>query len=77
MNGGIFGASEPYTPVRWPTCFVSLPGEPGRCVFGDARANHLYTRNIRSEIRPTELPKYRGKRSIDYPAQGNPYNPIH
>ena len=29
-NGGIFGASVPHTAVRWPTRFVSIPGEPGR-----------------------------------------------
>ena len=39
LNGGIFGASEPYTSVRWPTRFVSSPGDPGWCVFKDARAS--------------------------------------
>ena len=38
-NVGIFGASVPYTNVRWPTRFVSMLREPGRCVSSDARAS--------------------------------------
>ena len=30
LNGGVFGASVPYTAVRWPTRSVSIPGGPGR-----------------------------------------------
>ena len=54
LNGGFFGASEPYTFVCTLTYSLRfiIPGEPGSNVFRHAG---------------------RGKRSIDYPAQGNPY----
>ena len=70
LNGGIFGASEPYTSARWPTRFVSLPGEPGRrVVFRDvpasASASNKETLEVRFEpviwttsnvkVLPTEL----------------------
>ena len=51
LNGGIFGASVPYTAVRWPARFVSIPGEPGRYAFRDRTRKRFYKRSVRSGIR--------------------------
>ena len=84
LNGGVFGESVPYTAVRWPTRFVSLHGEPGRHVFRGAHAQaFLYEKRSKWDLNP--CPRRRsiwryylmscwGKRSTDYPPQGNPCN---
>ena len=61
LHGGIFGASVPYTVVRWPTRFVLIPGEPWRYVYWSARAS-ISIRNTRIEIRTRVLhdAKYKG-----------------
>ena len=73
LNGGIFGATVLYTgtAVRWPTRFVSISGEPGRNVLSDRKWN-LNPCPRRPQIWWYHLLSYRGKTSIDYPAQGIP-----
>ena len=90
LNGGIFLASVPCTAVRWPTRFVSIPGEPGRYVFsGTVRASVFITEmfEVRFEPRVLDDAKCEGiiywaigvkDRSItQFRVQGNRYNLVH
>ena len=64
-----------------------MPGEPGRCVCKDARASVSIKETFEVRFEPRVLPttlevkvlptlSFKGKRSIDYPAQGSPYNTL-
>ena len=48
----IVGASVPYTAVRWPTGFVSIPGEAGGYDFGDVRASVSVKETFRDRFEP-------------------------
>ena len=91
LNGGMFGTPVPCKAVHadLPVSLQCLPGEPGRCVLSDARAESVstYKRNALREIRTrvlddvkcegiinNYLPSYRGIRDRSV-AHSAGYNP--
>ena len=90
-NGGIFGAyrltglrMRSYVPTH---TSIKIPGTQGD-MFITRRTRKNFVENISSKWDPNSCPRrckkwwcyllsYRGRRSIDYTAQGNPYTNMH